>query len=79
MECIAVCPDTALPNCSQDIDTILRTAVSRYVSDKSERRKMLDLVPEIEKRTRALMKERSGDESTKPPLHGDHPRRSPTK
>ena len=24
MECIAVCPDTALPNCSQDIDTILR-------------------------------------------------------
>jgi pyruvate-ferredoxin/flavodoxin oxidoreductase len=57
MECIAVCPDTALPNCSQDIDTILRTAVSRYVSDKSERQKMLDLVPEIEKRTRALMKE----------------------
>ena len=24
MECIAVCPDTALPNCSQDIDTILQ-------------------------------------------------------
>ena len=24
MECIAVCPDTALPNCSQDLDTMLR-------------------------------------------------------
>ncbi len=31
MECIAVCPDTALPNCSQDLDTILHTAVSNYV------------------------------------------------
>ena len=25
MECIAVCPDTALPNCSQDLDTVLRS------------------------------------------------------
>ena len=33
MECIAVCPDTALPNCSQDLDTILRTAVSNYVTE----------------------------------------------
>jgi pyruvate-ferredoxin/flavodoxin oxidoreductase len=65
MECIAVCPDTALPNCSQDIDTILRTAVSRYVSDKSERQKMLDLLPEMEKRTRALMKE--GLAASQPP------------
>ena len=28
MECIAVCPDTALPNCSQDLATVLRTAMS---------------------------------------------------
>ena len=28
MECIAVCPDTALPNCSQDIETVLRTAIN---------------------------------------------------
>ena len=27
MECISVCPDTALPNCSQDLATLLRTAV----------------------------------------------------
>ncbi len=25
MECIVVCPDTALPNCSQDLETVLRT------------------------------------------------------
>jgi len=57
MECIAVCPDTALPNCSQDIDTILRTAVSNYVSDTGERQKMLNLLPEIGKRTRDLMRD----------------------
>jgi pyruvate-ferredoxin/flavodoxin oxidoreductase len=56
MECIAVCPDTALPNCSQDLDTILYTAVSSYVSDGSERQKMLNLLPEISKRTRDLMR-----------------------
>lgn len=56
MECIAVCPDTALPNCSQDLDVILHTAVSNYVSDTSERKKMLDLLPEITRRTRDLMR-----------------------
>ena len=43
MECIAVCPDTALPNCSQDLDTVLRTAVTHYVTDAGERQKMLQL------------------------------------
>jgi pyruvate-ferredoxin/flavodoxin oxidoreductase len=57
MECIAVCPDTALPNCSQDLETILRTAVVNYVTDKGEREKMLRLMPEIEKRTRDMMRE----------------------
>ena len=37
MECIAVCPDTALPNCSQDLETVLRTAVTNYVTDAGER------------------------------------------
>jgi pyruvate-ferredoxin/flavodoxin oxidoreductase len=55
MECISVCPDTALPNCSQDLSTILNTAVSRYVGDESERRKMLAKLPEIEKQVRARM------------------------
>src|SRR4030095_11934764 len=57
MECIAVCPDTALPNCSQDLETLLRTAATNYVTDAGERQKMLQLVPEIEKRTRAIMRD----------------------
>ncbi len=57
MECISVCPDTALPNCSQDIDTILKTAITNYVTDEGERGRMLAAVPEMEQRTRAAMKE----------------------
>src|SRR5438874_180134 len=57
MECIAVCPDTALPNCSQDIDTILHAAVTNYVTDTSERQKMLKLLPEITRQTRERMRE----------------------
>src|SRR5205823_8306614 len=57
MECIAVCPDTALPNCSQDLDTILHAAVSNYVTDSSERQKMLKLLPEITKQTRERMRD----------------------
>jgi pyruvate-ferredoxin/flavodoxin oxidoreductase len=68
MECIAVCPDTALPNCSQDLETILRTAVSNYVSDSSERQKMLNLLPEISTRTRALMRGALAAKQEAPPL-----------
>ncbi|MXZ71075.1 MAG: oxidoreductase [Acidobacteria bacterium] len=55
MECISVCPDTALPNCSQEIDTILTTAISNYVTDEGERSRMLAKVPEIEAQTRERM------------------------
>jgi len=55
MECISVCPDTALPNCSQDLSTLLSTAVAHYVADPTERRKMIDKLPEIEKLTRQRM------------------------
>ncbi len=55
MECISVCPDTALPNTSQDLGTVLRTAISRYVGDRGERVKMLEKLPEIEKQTRTRM------------------------
>jgi pyruvate-ferredoxin/flavodoxin oxidoreductase len=57
MECIAVCPDTALPNCSQDLNTILRTAITNYVSDASERQKLMQLLPQIEKRAREIMRD----------------------
>ena len=55
MECISVCPDTALPNTSQDLSTLLSTAITRYVSDTGERRKMIEKLPEIEKLTRQRM------------------------
>jgi pyruvate-ferredoxin/flavodoxin oxidoreductase len=55
MECISVCPDTALPNTSQDLSTMLSTAITRYVSDPAERRKMIGKLPEIEKGTRQRM------------------------
>jgi len=57
MECIVACPDTAMPNCSQDLATILHTAVARYVTDPGERWKMLSSLPEIEKRTRQMMRD----------------------
>jgi pyruvate-ferredoxin/flavodoxin oxidoreductase len=55
MECISVCPDTALPNTSQDLNTLLATAVTRYITDDGERRKFIDKLPEIEKLARARM------------------------
>jgi pyruvate-ferredoxin/flavodoxin oxidoreductase len=56
MECIAVCPDTALPNCAQSLSTILQTAVSHYVEDPVERKKMAMLIPEIDRRVHELMR-----------------------
>jgi pyruvate-ferredoxin/flavodoxin oxidoreductase len=55
MECISVCPDTALPNTSQDLSTLLTTAVSYYIADPVERTKMLRTLPEIEKLARQRM------------------------
>ncbi len=55
MECISVCPDTALPNTSQDLRTVLSTAITRYVADAGERSKMLSKLPEIESQTRKRM------------------------
>ncbi len=66
MECIAVCPDTALPNCSEDMATILHTAVAHYVEDAGEREKMLRLLPEIEKRTRQMMRDAIANNTATP-------------
>jgi pyruvate-ferredoxin/flavodoxin oxidoreductase len=57
MECIAVCPDTALPNSAHDLMTILQKAAVNYVKDPAERQKIFSKLPEIEKRTRAIMNE----------------------
>jgi pyruvate-ferredoxin/flavodoxin oxidoreductase len=55
MECISVCPDTALPNTAQDLSTLLSTAVSYYVADPADRSKLLHALPEIEKQARVRM------------------------
>jgi pyruvate-ferredoxin/flavodoxin oxidoreductase len=57
MECIAVCPDTALPNLSHDLMTILERAAVHYVADPIQRSLIVKALPEIEKRTRAIMNE----------------------
>ena len=66
MECISVCPDTALPNCSQDIETVLRTAINNYVKSTDDRAKLIAHVPEIEKRTRSLMNVAIGGKTDTP-------------
>ena len=66
MECISVCPDTALPNCSQDIETVLRTAIDNYVESVDDRVKLNAHVPEIEKRTRSLMNDAVGGKADTP-------------
>jgi len=55
MECISVCPDTALPNTAQDLATLLRTAISHYVADPADRTKLMSALPEIERQTRQRM------------------------
>jgi pyruvate-ferredoxin/flavodoxin oxidoreductase len=55
MECISVCPDTALPNTSQDLRTVLSSAITHYVTSPADRSKMLAALPEIETQTRQRM------------------------
>jgi len=55
MDCITVCPDTALPNTAQDIDTLIATAARNYVSDPASRKGILDNLPAIVKGVRTDM------------------------
>jgi pyruvate-ferredoxin/flavodoxin oxidoreductase len=55
MECISVCPDTALPNTAQEISTVLRTAARHYVSDPDARQALLNELKGLEQRARARM------------------------
>jgi len=47
--------DTALPNTSQDLSTMLTTAVRYYVSDSDDRVKLLGAIPTIDKLARQRM------------------------
>lgn len=55
MDCITVCPDTALPNTAQDISTVISTAVEHYVSDETERKAILSHINALETTVRAEM------------------------
>ena len=55
MECITACPDTALPNSSQEIGTVLRTAAIFYVKDLNEQKKLVAELKGVEDRARAQM------------------------
>jgi len=55
MECITACPDTALPNTSQDVSTVLKTALNYYVTDAGERQKLAAEIKGIEERARVRM------------------------
>ncbi len=57
MECITACPDTALPNTSQDVATVLRTAAHYYVTDPAERGRLSSELKGVEDRSRARMNE----------------------
>ncbi|MGB0716774.1 MAG: 2-oxoacid:acceptor oxidoreductase family protein [Phycisphaerae bacterium] len=66
MECIAVCPDTALPNTAQPIATVLNTAIRHYVEDRNIQAMLIKLLPDIEKGMREQMLEGVSSKNTKP-------------
>jgi pyruvate-ferredoxin/flavodoxin oxidoreductase len=66
MECIAVCPDTALPNAAEDIQTILRTAALRYVPASAGRDALIFALPTIEAETRKRMNEAIAKKASTP-------------
>jgi pyruvate-ferredoxin/flavodoxin oxidoreductase len=49
MECIAVCPDTAMPSTAQKVATVLETSVSHYVSGVHDRDALRIAIPQLEK------------------------------
>lgn len=55
MECISVCPDTALPNTAQEVATVLKTAAVHYVKDATERGKLIQELKGVEERARVRM------------------------
>jgi len=57
MECITACPDTALPNTSQDVSTVLKTALNFYVTSSDDRAKLAGELKGVEERSRVKMNE----------------------
>jgi len=55
MECISVCPDTAMPNTAQDIGTVLHEAAMGYISDVAARQFVFGILGKLEEAVRADM------------------------
>ena len=55
MECISVCPDTAMPNTAQDVGTVLHEAIVGYVEDVAARQALLSNAEKLEAAVRADM------------------------
>ncbi len=66
LDCITACPDTALPNTAQDIDTILKTAANAYITDLDDRRAVIAAVPALETTVRAQMNGAIADKELTP-------------
>ncbi len=65
MECISVCPDTAMPNTTQDISQILKTAINYYVSDGFARNALLEHLDDLDAKVRADMLAYANDKELK--------------
>ena len=66
MQCITACPDTAMPNSAQEINTILSTAITNYISDKNMRDSLFAEVKGLEKNCRNKMNENIANKTKKP-------------
>ncbi len=66
MECIAICPDTAMPNTAQSISSVLETSVRHYVSEVKQRDALLGALPALEALIRERMNEVVGNKGDEP-------------
>ncbi len=55
MDCITVCPDTALPNTAQDLTEVLSAAIRYYVTDSGTRTSLMAQLSPLEAGVRAEM------------------------
>jgi pyruvate-ferredoxin/flavodoxin oxidoreductase len=60
MACIVACPDSAMPNTAQKVGTVLRSAITNYVSNAEARNQLLGDLADLEKSIRAVMSEHAG-------------------
>ena len=63
MECITICPDTAMPNTTQTIATFMVAAANNYITDEAARNQVISRIPEIEPAVRAEMLEYANDKN----------------